>query len=71
MNALTDTELKIQGMEALLASLGEVMTEKFIVLIRREPFDYTEWQRNLWPNMSVRELSTAAMDWRARSKSGD
>ena len=26
-----------------------------------EPFDYTEWQRNLFEGMSVRELSKKAM----------
>jgi len=42
MNTITDTELKIQGMEALISALGEVMAEKFITLMNREPFDYTE-----------------------------
>jgi len=27
----------------------------------REPFDYTEWQQNLFEGMSVRELSKIAM----------
>jgi hypothetical protein len=61
MNTTTDTELKIQGVEALIAALGEVMAERFIALINREPFDYTEWQRNLWNDKSIEELSKAAM----------
>ncbi|NCA89309.1 MAG: hypothetical protein EOM92_10445 [Gammaproteobacteria bacterium] len=61
MNALTDTELRVQGVKALIDALGEVMAEKFIALLSREPFDYTEWQRSLWPELSVEELSKAAM----------
>ena len=61
MNTITDTELKTQGVEALIAALGEVMAERFITLINREPFDYTEWQRNLWNDKSIEELSKAAM----------
>jgi uncharacterized protein (DUF433 family) len=38
--------------------------ERFIALIQREPFDYTEWQRNLWPTQSIEELSQAAMQQR-------
>ncbi|WP_295431018.1 hypothetical protein [uncultured Thiodictyon sp.] len=70
MNAITDTELKVQGVEALIDALGEVMAEKFITLISREPFDYTEWQRNLWNDKSVEEISQAAVDRRLRSKRG-
>ena len=68
MNTTTDTELKIQGVEALIASLGEVMAERFITLINREPFDYTEWQRNLWNDKSIEELSKSAMARRIRTR---
>lgn len=68
MNAITDTELRVQGVQALIDALGEVMAEKFIALLSREPFDYTEWQRNLWPNISVEELSKAAMARRVRTR---
>ena len=35
--------------------------ERFISLIIREPFDYTEWQRDLFNGLSVQELSSQAM----------
>ena len=57
----TDTEIRLQGMEALLQRLGEVEAERFISVIQREPFDYTVWQRTLWASNSVRELSRHAM----------
>lgn len=65
---ITDAEIKIKGLEALINTLGEVEAERFISLIMREPFDYTKWQRNLWADKPVGELSAAAMQLRKRSK---
>ena len=59
MNA--EMTLRTEGMKALINSLGRVEAERFISLIIREPFDYTEWQRDLFNNMSVKELSNLAM----------
>ena len=58
---ITDTELKINGYQILSDKLGEVEAERFIALLQREKFDYTKWQKNLWKNMSVRQLSQMAM----------
>ena len=60
----TDTEIRVQGLRALVDALGIVEAEKFISLILREPFDYTKWQQNLWPDKSVAEISKAAMESR-------
>jgi len=60
----TDTEIKTTGFRALVAALGDVQAEKFIALIQREPFDYTRWQRTLWPDKPVEEISQAAMKQR-------
>jgi len=57
----TDTVLRNEGMRILIKNLGNVEAERFITLINREPFDYTEWQRNLFEGKSVRELSKEAM----------
>jgi hypothetical protein len=59
--SLTDTEIKSAGIRALVESLGEVTAEKFIALIQREPFDYTKWQRSLWPDKTIDQISDAAM----------
>jgi len=58
---MTDTELKIKGLNTLITNLGEVEAERFISLILKEPFDYTEWQKHLWENRSVEEISQSAM----------
>jgi hypothetical protein len=56
----SDTLILQEGMKALREQLGLVETEKFITLIRREPFDYTEWQQTLWADKTVDELFEAA-----------
>jgi len=61
---ITDTEIKLIGLRALADALGEVYAERFITLIMREPFDYTEWQRQLWPDRSVEDISKSAMQSR-------
>ena len=38
----TDTIIKQEGINALIAKLGYVDAERFIVLITKEPFDYTK-----------------------------
>ncbi len=58
---ITDTEVRIKGVQALTNSLGSVGAERFIALIQREPFDYTKWQRTLWGDQSIEEISSAAM----------
>ena len=63
---MTDTELKIKGFNTLVDTLGEVDAERFITLILREPFDYTKWQKNLWENRSIEEISGAAMQQRKK-----
>jgi hypothetical protein len=62
---LTDTEIKVRRIETLISSLGELDAERFITLLLREPFDYTKWQRNLWSDTSIEEISRLAMQNRA------
>lgn len=65
---ITDAKIKIKGLEALINTLGKVEAERFISLIMREPFDYTKWQRTLWADKPVAELSGAAMQHRKKAK---
>jgi len=60
----TDTLLRNEGMKILVEHLGKVEAERFIALIIREPFDYTKWQKNLWQDRTVKEVSEAAMNYR-------
>jgi len=58
----TDTEIKCEGIQALIAHLGRVDAERFVALLSREPFDYTLWQRDLWPGKTAQEISAHAME---------
>jgi hypothetical protein len=65
---ITDTEIRVKGVEALVIALGEVQAERFISLILREPFDYTQWQQNLWPSQTVAQISGMAMAGRSGNR---
>ncbi|MGD0090135.1 MAG: hypothetical protein ABSE73_09460 [Planctomycetota bacterium] len=65
---ITDAELRVKGLEALTEALGTVEAEKFVALVMRERFDYTEWRKNLWPLETVEEISRAAMRHRKPSR---
>ena len=56
----TDTIVRLDAMNALISNLGEVDTERFIVMVKRDTFDYTEWQRNLWSDKSIEEIHMMA-----------
>ena len=57
----TDSAVQYDGMMALLSGLGKVDAERFISLIIKEPFDYTEWQKSLFNDETVYTLSKKAM----------
>jgi hypothetical protein len=59
----TDTVIKNEGMEVLSKYLGLVEAERFIMLIQREPFDYTKWQENLFEDMTIEELAKKADEY--------
>ncbi|MGZ8157581.1 MAG: hypothetical protein ACXWT4_02095 [Methylobacter sp.] len=56
----TDSEIMNTGFESIFSSLGMVDAERFIALLKRDKFDYTEWQRELWPDETVESLSEKA-----------
>jgi hypothetical protein len=71
MTTTTDEELKVQGVRALVAALGDVQAERFVSLLTRAPFDYTRWQASLWPDQDVDRLSRAAMEMRHKARRED
>ena len=51
------TALLDRGMRCLSNELGMLDAERFVSLLLREPFDYTEWRRNnLFVGMSIDEI---------------
>jgi hypothetical protein len=60
---MTDTVLSQNAVKCLVDKFGIVDTQRFISLINKERFDYTEWQRDLYNDMTAEELFTAASEW--------
>jgi hypothetical protein len=46
--------------------MGDVEAERFVVLIQREPFDYTKWRQDLDGELSIEEISQKAMELRKK-----
>jgi len=64
---ITDTEIKIKGVQILAQHLGDVEAERFIALIQREPFDYTKRHQEQDETLSIEEISRSAMVLRNKS----
>jgi hypothetical protein len=64
---LTDTEIRKKGLKVLVENLGDVDAEKFISLLSKEPFDYTQWQSSLWNDQNVTSISDKAMEYRSKN----
>jgi len=58
------TILKDTGMRILAEQLGLVEAERFIVLMRREPFDYTEWRQGLFNETPLNTFLEDAQKYR-------
>ena len=63
---MTDTEIKLKGLQILAEHLGDIEAEKFIALIQREPFDYTKWRQGLDEDLTIEEISKKAMALRMK-----
>ncbi len=61
-----DAEIKVLGFEILSRHLGLVEAERFIMLIQREKFDYTQWRQNLFADLDGEDISRQAMEYRQR-----
>ena len=61
-----NTVLKDKGMRVLAEQLGLVEAERFIVLMRRELFDYTQWRQGIFINDSLDTFLTDAQNYRIK-----
>jgi adenylylsulfate kinase-like enzyme len=65
----TDNIVRVDAINVLLENLGEVDTERFISMIKRETFDYTEWRRGLFKNKTINEIFVMATEHEKNKKS--
>ncbi len=63
---MTDTEIRLKGLQVLTEYIGDIEAERFIALIQREPFDYTKWRQGIDEDMSIEEISKKAMALRVK-----
>jgi hypothetical protein len=60
----SNTVLKDEGMQILAERLGIVEAERFIALLRREPFDYTQWRQGLFKDTPLDTFLRDAQKYR-------
>jgi len=58
---ITDTEIRVKGVQILAQYLGDIEMERFIALIQREPFDYTHWRQTIADDENIEDISSKAM----------
>jgi len=56
----TDTQIRNEGITALFDRLGLAEATRFITLIQREGFDYTQWRQNLFEGKRVDQIADLA-----------
>ena len=62
----SEIALRSEAVEILIDELGLVDAQKFISLIKRDTFDYTEQRRDLYKNMSIDEIYNKAKEFQNR-----
>ena len=68
---MTDSELKSKCYTILAEQVGNVEMERFIMLVSRDTFDYTEWRKNnLFVGETVDSLCDKIEQFQAQSKTG-
>lgn len=60
--------IKHDGFNAIFKSLDLVEAERFVVLLKRDDFDYTEWRKDLWENITIEELSKKAVQFNSGNR---
>jgi hypothetical protein len=63
-----DTLIRNDGMSVLIKTLGLIEAERFVMLLQKETFDYTKWQKNLFEDMTIEEIYNNAAELRNKNK---
>jgi len=58
----TDNIVRVEAMDALITALGALDAERFISMVKRDTFDYTEWQEKLWDGLSIEEIHAMGVE---------
>ena len=68
---MPDTVLSQSAVKHLVDRFGIVDTERFISLINKERFNYTEWQRDLFDGMTAKDILRAASEWKKNATANE
>ena len=58
---ISDNELTMRGMNLLKEEFGPVDAERFVYVMTRDGFDYTEWQKDRFKGETVRSRGEKIM----------
>ena len=61
-HAMTDSELRVSGIEALNRALGPSGALRFLGMIHRDPTDYVEVSRRIYQGQTVDEIFARAKE---------
>ena len=63
----SDNVVRVEAMNVLITALGAIDAERFISMVKRDTFDYTEWQKNLWMDKSIEEIHAMGVELEKRN----
>lgn len=61
-HTMTDSELRVSGIEALNRALGVAGALRFLGMLHRDPTDYVEVSRRLYEGQTVDEIFDRARE---------
>ncbi len=67
---ITDAEIKQKGIHILAQYLGDVEAERFVAVMQRDRFDYTQFRQSMDEELSIDEISVKAMALRGDENRG-
>jgi len=51
-----ETVLRVEAMDILVKKLGLVDAERFIDIIKKDNFNYTQWRKTLWKDKALTQI---------------
>ena len=63
-NMQPDSVIRNEGMRILIKYMGLLEAKRFVMLMQKEPFDYTKCQENLLEDLSIEEIGRNAEEYR-------
>lgn len=65
----SETEIRKNGMDALIANLGRADAQEFIKLLANDRGDYTKWRQYIFHGMTLEEINSEAQElWEKNNK---